>query len=125
MGSYIPCIWLQRQRDVVKISTGAEAVNELLGGGVETRAITEIFGEYRYQQHLCHSVSCSWHLLNSAPTPCEPPSITIKPMYFGVQDRQDSDLSDPVRHHTGGNPLTLDCDSCDIACMQCCDAKPV
>lgn len=37
----------QRQRDVVKISTGAEAVNELLGGGIETRAITEIFGEYR------------------------------------------------------------------------------
>lgn len=45
----------QRARDVVKISTGSEAVNELLGGGVETRAITEIFGEYRC---VCAATQC-------------------------------------------------------------------
>lgn len=39
---------LQRQRDVIKITTGSEALDELLGGGFETKAITEIFGEYRY-----------------------------------------------------------------------------
>ncbi|KAK9829745.1 hypothetical protein WJX72_007642 [[Myrmecia] bisecta] len=38
---------MQRNKDIVKISTGAQAVNELLGGGIESRAITEIFGEYR------------------------------------------------------------------------------
>ncbi|GMH42002.1 hypothetical protein BSKO_09921 [Bryopsis sp. KO-2023] len=37
----------QRQREIVKITTGAQALNELLGGGFETKAITEIFGEYR------------------------------------------------------------------------------
>ena len=31
----------------MKISVGAEAVNELLGGGIESRCITEIYGEFR------------------------------------------------------------------------------
>lgn len=29
------------------ISLGARALNELLGGGLETKCITEIYGEYR------------------------------------------------------------------------------
>ena len=44
----------QRNKEVVKISSGSEAVNELLGGGFETRAITEMYGEYR-----CDAVACS------------------------------------------------------------------
>ena len=38
---------MQRQKEIVKISVGAEAVNELLGGGIESRCITEIYGEFR------------------------------------------------------------------------------
>ena len=38
---------LQRTKDIAKISFGAEAVNELLGGGLETKCITEMFGEFR------------------------------------------------------------------------------
>ncbi len=38
---------LQREREVVKISMGAEAINTLLGGGVETKSITEFYGEFR------------------------------------------------------------------------------
>lgn len=37
----------QRTKEIAKISFGCEAVNELLGGGLETKSITEIFGEYR------------------------------------------------------------------------------
>jgi meiotic recombination protein DMC1 len=37
----------ERQRSVLKIHTGCTAVNELLGGGVETKAITELYGEHR------------------------------------------------------------------------------
>lgn len=37
----------QRQKDVVHITTGCQAVNELLAGGIESKAITEIFGEWR------------------------------------------------------------------------------
>lgn len=44
-----PCInsCMQRAKDIVKISLGAAAVNELLGGGLESRCITEIYGEFR------------------------------------------------------------------------------
>ena len=38
---------LQRQKEIVKISVGAQAINELLGGGIESRCITEIYGEFR------------------------------------------------------------------------------
>ena len=38
---------LQRAKEIVKISLGASAVNELLGGGLESRCITEIYGEFR------------------------------------------------------------------------------
>jgi meiotic recombination protein DMC1 len=37
----------ERQRSVLKISTGCTAVNELMGGGIETKAITELYGEHR------------------------------------------------------------------------------
>lgn len=46
---------LQRQREIIKITTGSEALDELLGGGFETKAITEIFGEYRYANFLATS----------------------------------------------------------------------
>ena len=38
---------MQRQKEIVKISVGAQAVNELLGGGIESRCITEVYGEFR------------------------------------------------------------------------------
>lgn len=41
---------MQRAREIVKISLGAQAVNDLLGGGLESRCITEIYGEFR----CCH-----------------------------------------------------------------------
>ena len=44
----ISCNTVQRAREIVKINFGAQQVNELLGGGLETKAITEMFGEYRY-----------------------------------------------------------------------------
>ncbi|MGM5487362.1 MAG: DNA repair and recombination protein RadA [Nanobdellota archaeon] len=37
---------LNRRATIKKISTGSEALNELLGGGLETGAITECFGEF-------------------------------------------------------------------------------
>ena len=34
----------QRQTTIVKISTGCAALDEMLGGGIESKAITEVFG---------------------------------------------------------------------------------
>lgn len=41
------CACLQRQREIVRISTGATALDTLLGGGMETKCITELYGEFR------------------------------------------------------------------------------
>jgi len=37
---------LERRKQVGKLTTGSAALNELLGGGVETQAITEFYGEF-------------------------------------------------------------------------------
>jgi DNA repair protein RadA len=39
-------VLMERRREVHKLTTGSKALNELLGGGVETQAITELFGEF-------------------------------------------------------------------------------
>lgn len=47
----------QRQREIIKISTGCSALDELLQGGIESKAITEIFGEWRTgKTQLCHTL---------------------------------------------------------------------
>lgn len=37
---------MERRKDVGRITVGSESFNELIGGGIETQAITEVFGEY-------------------------------------------------------------------------------
>jgi len=37
---------LERRKSVAKLTTGTKALDELLGGGLETQAITETFGEF-------------------------------------------------------------------------------
>ncbi len=37
---------LEKRKDVVKIKTGSEGFDDILGGGFETGAITELFGEF-------------------------------------------------------------------------------
>ncbi|CAM9296767.1 unnamed protein product [Chrysoparadoxa australica] len=38
---------MRNRTAVVKVSTGAKEVDEILGGGIETQSITEFFGEFR------------------------------------------------------------------------------
>ncbi len=37
---------LQRRKEVKKLSTGSKALDDLLGGGLETQALTEFYGEF-------------------------------------------------------------------------------
>lgn len=37
----------QRRQSVYHVNTGSEALNELIGGGIETGSITEAFGKLR------------------------------------------------------------------------------
>lgn len=48
----------QRRADIISISTGSNSLNTLLGGGIETGSITEIFGEFRTgKTQLCHTLA--------------------------------------------------------------------
>lgn len=37
---------MERRRDVGRITVGSEAFNDLIGGGIETQSLTEVFGEF-------------------------------------------------------------------------------
>lgn len=37
---------MERRKDVGRITTGSSAVDELIGGGIETQSLTEVFGEF-------------------------------------------------------------------------------
>ncbi|MEM4702087.1 MAG: DNA repair and recombination protein RadA [Archaeoglobaceae archaeon] len=54
---------LERRRNVKKISTGSKELDNLLGGGVETQAITELFGEFGSgKTQLCHQLAVNVQL---------------------------------------------------------------
>jgi DNA repair protein RAD51 len=51
----------QKRQDMIYLTTGSEELNKLLGGGIETGCITEIFGEFRTgktQLSLTLAVTC-------------------------------------------------------------------
>ncbi len=48
----------QRRAEIISISTGSKELDKLLGGGIETGSITEMFGEFRTgKTQLCHTLA--------------------------------------------------------------------
>jgi len=48
---------LEKRKEIKRITTGSKALDELLGGGIETMAITEFFGEYGTgKSQICHQL---------------------------------------------------------------------
>lgn len=53
----------QERLNVRKITTGSKGLDELLGGGIETKTITEFYGEYGSgKTQLCHQLSVNVQL---------------------------------------------------------------
>ncbi|MFX0186258.1 MAG: DNA repair and recombination protein RadA [Candidatus Hodarchaeota archaeon] len=56
-------IW-EKRKGLKKLSTGSQNLNELLAGGIETGAVTELFGEYRTgKTQLAHQFCVNVQLL--------------------------------------------------------------
>lgn len=54
---------LRTRGNMITISTGAKDIDELLGGGIETGSITELYGEYRTgKSQLCHTLAVTCQL---------------------------------------------------------------
>jgi DNA repair protein RAD51 len=55
----------QKRSEIVKITSGSKELDKLLGGGIETGSVTEIFGEFRTgKTQICHNlaVTCQLHI---------------------------------------------------------------
>ncbi len=53
----------QRRQDIVYLTTGSKELDRLLGGGIETGSITEMFGEFRTgKTQLCHTLAVTCQL---------------------------------------------------------------
>ena len=54
---------LQQRGEIIRLTTGASSLDEILGGGLETGSITEIYGEYRCgKTQLCHTLCVTCQL---------------------------------------------------------------
>jgi DNA repair protein RAD51 len=55
--------FLEKRKNLTYLSTGSENLNKLLGGGIETGSITEIFGEFRTgKTQICHTLCVTCQL---------------------------------------------------------------
>ncbi|CAG8631575.1 11723_t:CDS:2 [Gigaspora rosea] len=53
----------ERREEYVYITTGSSELNNLLGGGIESGSITEVFGEFRTgKSQLCHTLAVTCQL---------------------------------------------------------------
>lgn len=53
----------QRRAEIIQLSTGSRELDKLLGGGIETGSITEVFGEFRTgKTQLCHTLAVTCQL---------------------------------------------------------------
>lgn len=54
---------LERRRNMLKITTGSASLDDLFGGGIETGAVTEFYGEYRTgKTQIAHELCVSAQL---------------------------------------------------------------
>jgi len=53
----------QKRAEIIQLTTGSKELDKLLGGGIETGSITEIFGEFRTgKTQLCHTLAVTCQL---------------------------------------------------------------
>ncbi|KAK7603650.1 hypothetical protein V9T40_003649 [Parthenolecanium corni] len=53
----------QKRSEIIMLTTGSKELDRLLGGGIETGSITEIFGEFRTgKTQLCHTLAVTCQL---------------------------------------------------------------
>jgi len=65
--------YYKKREDILKITTGSQKLDELLGGGIETGSITEIFGEFRTgKTQICHMlcVTCQFPMASGGAEGC-------------------------------------------------------
>lgn len=53
----------EKRKNIINLTTGSAEFDKLLGGGIETASITEIFGEFRTgKTQICHTLCVTCQL---------------------------------------------------------------
>lgn len=54
-----------RRSEIITLTTGSSELDKLLGGGLETGSITEIFGEFRTgKTQICHTLAVTCQVVH-------------------------------------------------------------
>jgi len=57
MGFTTAAEYHKQRQDIIQITSGSKELDKILGGGLETGSITELFGEFRTgKTQLCHTL---------------------------------------------------------------------
>ncbi len=63
MGFQTASTYFEKRQSLIQLTTGSASLDQLLGGGIETGSITEIFGEFRTgKTQLCHTLCVTCQL---------------------------------------------------------------
>lgn len=63
MGFTSALSFYQKRSEIIMLTTGSKELDKLLGGGIETGSITELFGEFRSgKTQLCHTLAVTCQL---------------------------------------------------------------
>ena len=63
MGFTTASMCLEARKEIVRVTTGSKEIDNLLGGGIETGSLTELFGEFRCgKTQLCHTLCVTCQL---------------------------------------------------------------
>lgn len=63
MGFTTATVFFQKRSEIIMLTTGSKELDKLLGGGIETGSITELFGEFRSgKTQLCHTLAVTCQL---------------------------------------------------------------
>lgn len=98
--SWISAKELMEKRDVVgRIGTGSKTFDELIGGGVETQAITEFYGKFGSgKTQVCHQLAVNVQL------PLEKGGLDGNALYIDTENTFRPERAIQIIKHVGLNP---------------------
>jgi DNA repair protein RadA len=90
---------LKMRQSVLRLTSGSKAIDEILGGGLESQTITEIYGEYGSgKSQLCHQMCVNVQL------PVERGGLGGGALYVDTENTFRTERIIQMSNHLGVNP---------------------
>jgi DNA repair protein RadA len=90
---------LKMRQNILRLTSGSKAIDEILGGGLETQTITEIYGEYGSgKSQLCHQMCVNVQL------PVERGGLGGGALYVDTESTFRTERIIQMSNHLGVNP---------------------